>query len=285
MTLWKYAEVGHSQDATQKLAKMFAGKKCFDYPKPVELIKRCFQLYSTKDSLILDFFSGSATTAHAVMQLNAEDGGNRRFILIQLPEECDEKNETGRNAIQLLDSLQPPRPHNICEIGKERIRRAGKKIREELAAKQAKEGLFKDENAPALDTGFRVLKLDSTNMKDVYYRPQDVSKRDLFGQVDNIKEGRSAEDLLFQVMLECGVTLDSPIEREEIEGMTVYNVNHDYMLACFEAGVTGKVVTAIAKRQPQYALFRDAALADDSTVTNIDEIFKTYSNDTRRRVI
>ena len=250
----------------------------FDYAKPVSLIKE-FIMGSTihtknKNDIILDFFSGSATTAHAVMQLNAEDGGNRRYIMVQIPEACKEDSEAAKAGYK-----------TICEIGKERIRRAGKKILEELAAKREKEGMFKDENAPTLDTGFWVLKLDSTNMKDVYYRPQDVSKRDLFGQVDNIKEDRSTEDLLFQAMLECGVTLDSPIEREEIEGMTVYNVNHDYMLACFEAGVTDKVVTAIAKRQPQYALFRDAALANDSTVTNIDEIFKTYSNDTRRRVI
>ena len=274
MTIWKYTEVGHSQDATKSLSKLFDGKKFFDYPKSVDLIKRCVQLYSSKDSLVLDFFSGSATTAHAVMQLNAEDGGNRRYIMVQIPEACKEDSEAAKAEYK-----------TICEIGKERIRRAGKKIREELAAKREKEGLFKDENAPMLDTGFRVLKLDTSNMKDVYYRPEDVSQGDLFGLVDNVKEDRSGEDLLFQVMLECNTPLDSPIEREEIGGKTVYNVNHGFLMACFEAGVSDDVVTAIAKHHPAYAVFRDASMNDDSAATNIDEIFKTFSNDTIRRVI
>ena len=194
--------------------------------------------------------------------------------MVQIPEVCKEGSEAAKAGYK-----------TICEIGKERIRRAGKKIREELAAKREKEGLFKDENAPVLDTGFRVLKLDTTNMKDVYYRPEDVSQGDLFGQVDNVKADRSGEDLLFQVMLECNTTLDSPIERETIEGKTVYNVNHDFLLACFDEKVTDSVVTAIAKRRPTYAIFRDASMASDAAATNIDEIFKTYSNDTTRRVI
>ena len=271
--------------ASKRLASLM-GDKVFENPKDEEIIKRLIEMCGTDDGdIILDFFSGSGTTAHAMFIADAEQNKQRRFILVQLREEIKIKRgasertiRVAQNAIRLLDSLG--KPHNICEIGKERIRRAGEKIREELKAKRNK-----GESAPTLDTGFRVLKLDTSNMKDVYYRPQDVSKNDLFNQVDNVKEDRSAEDLLFQAMLECGVTLDSPIEQEEIEGMTVYNVNHDYMLACFEAGVTDSVVTAIAKRQPQYALFRDATIADDSTVTNIDEIFKTYSNDTRRRVI
>lgn len=263
MTIWKYTEVDHSQGATQKLAKLFDGKKYFDYPKPVTLIERCLQLYSDKDSFILDFFSGSATTAHAVMQLNAEDGGNRKFIMVQLPELTDEKSEAYKAGYK-----------NICEIGKERIRRAGKKIKSDNPL-----------TTQHLDTGFRVLKLDSSNMKDVYYSPKDTEQRDLFSLVDNVKDDRTGEDLLFQVMLELGATLDSKIEERMVDGKTIYNVADGYLMACFDCEVTDEVVTAIAKMQPMYAVLRDSSMADDATATNFEQIFKTCSPNTTTRIL
>ena len=263
MTIWKYTEVDHSQGATQKLAQLFNGKKYFDYPKPVSLIERCLQLYSDKDSLILDFFSGSATTAHAVMRLNAEDGGNRKFIMVQLPELTDEKSEAYKAGYK-----------NICEIGKERIRRAGTKIKA---------------NSPLttqhLDTGFRVLKLDSSNMKDVFYSPKETSQLELFRYVDNVKDDRTSEDLLFQVMLELGATLDSKIEESVVDGKTIYNVADGYLVACFDQEVSDEVVTAIAKMQPTYAVLRDTSLANDATATNFEQIFKTYAPNTTTKIL
>ena len=263
MTIWKHNEVEHSQAATQKLAKLFDGKKYFDYPKPVPLIERCLQLYTNKDSLILDFFSGSATTAHAVMQLNSEDGGNRKFIMVQLPEKTEEKSEAFKAGYK-----------NICEIGKERIRRAGKKIKEESPL-----------TTQDLDTGFRVLKLDSTNMQDIYYSPKDISQADLFSQVDNVKPDRTGEDLLFQVMLELGATLDSKIETTTVTGKTIYNVAEGYLVACFDPDVTDDVVKSIAQMQPAYAVLRDTSMKDDSTATNFEQIFKTYSPDTVTKIL
>ena len=263
MTIWKYTEVDHSQGATQKLAQLFNGKKYFDYPKPVSLIERCLQLYSDKDSLILDFFSGSATTAHAVMQLNAEDGGNRKFIMVQLPELTDEKSEAYKAGYK-----------NICEIGKERIRRAGAKIKAE-----------NPEKAQHLDTGFRVLKLDSSNMKDVFYSPKETSQLELFKYVDNVKDDRTSEDLLFQVMLELGATLDSKIEESVVDGKTIYNVADGYLVACFDQEVSDEVVTAIAKMQPTYAVLRDTSLANDATATNFEQIFKTYAPNTTTKIL
>lgn len=263
MTIWKHNEVEHSQAATQKLAKLFDGKKYFDYPKPVPLIERCLQLYTNKDSLSLDFFSGSATTAHAVMQLNSEDGGNRKFIMVQLPEKTDEKSEAFKAGYK-----------NICEIGKERIRRAGKKIKKESPL-----------TTQDLDTGFRVLKLDSTNMQDIYYSPKDISQADLFSQVDNVKPDRTGEDLLFQVMLELGATLDSKIETTTVAGKTIYNVAEGYLVACFDPNVTDEVVKAIAQMLPAYAVLRDTSMKDDSTATNFEQIFKTYSPDTVTKIL
>lgn len=263
MTIWKYTEVGHSQDAAQKLKKLFDGKALFDYPKSVELIKRCVQLYSDKNSTILDFFSGSATTAHAVMQLNAEDGGNRKFIMVQLPEKCDEKSEAYKAGYK-----------NICEIGKERIRRAGKKIKEENSEK------VKD-----LDIGFRVLKLDSSNMKDVYYRPEQYRQSLLEDLGDNIKEDRTPLDLLFQVMLELGKPLSAKIEEKDICGKHVFIVDENDLIACFDADVTAETVKAIALLKPLYAVFRDSSLADDAVGSNFDQIFATYSPNTTRRVL
>lgn len=263
MTIWKYTEVDHSQGATQKLAQLFDGKKYFDYPKPVELIKRCVSLYSDKNSVVLDFFSGSATTAHAVMQLNAEDGGNRKFIMVQLPEKTDEKSEAYKAGYK-----------NICEIGKERIRRAGKKIKEENADK---EGINK------LDIGFRVLKLDSSNMQDVYYTPKEFTERDLFA--DNVKPDRTAEDLLFQVMLDLGVELSATIEQRTIDGKRVFFVNDNYLVACFDENIAESIITEIAKMKPYYFVMRDSSLASDNVADNFDQLFETYSKDTIRKII
>ena len=263
MTIWKYTEVDHSQGATQKLAQLFNGKKYFDYPKPVSLIERCLQLYSDKDSLILDFFSGSATTAHAVVQLNAEDGGNRKFIMVQLPELTDEKSEAYKAGYK-----------NICEIGKERIRRAGAKIKAENPL-----------TTQHLDTGFRVLKLDSSNMKDVFYSPKETEQQDLFALVDNVKDDRTSGDILFQVMLELGATLDSKIEESMLDGKTIYNVGDGYLVACFDQEVSEDVVKAIAKMQPMYAVLRDTSMADDATTTNFEQIFKTYAPNTTTKIL
>lgn len=237
----------------------------FSYPKPVEIIRQLVDAGTKKKgtNIILDFFSGSATTAHAVMQLNSEDGGNRKFIMVQLPEKTDEKSEAFKAGYK-----------NICEIGKERIRRAGKKIKEESPS-----------TTQDLDTGFRVLKLDSTNMQDIYYSPKDISQADLFSQVDNVKPDRTGEDLLFQVMLELGATLDSKIETTTVAGKTIYNVAEGYLVACFDPDVTDEVVKAIAQMQPAYAVLRDTSMKDDSTATNFEQIFKTYSPDTVTKIL
>ena len=262
MTIWTFDEVGHGQEATRELRNLM-GAAVFTSPKPLRYLKRFLQLGTEKDSLILDFFSGSATTAHAVMQLNSEDGGNRKFIMVQLPEKTEEKSEAFKAGYK-----------NICEIGKERIRRAGKKIKEESPL-----------TTQDLDTGFRVLKLNSTNMQDIYYSPKDISQADLFSQVDNVKPDRTGEDLLFQVMLELGATLDSKIETTTVAGKTIYNVAEGYLVACFDPDVTDDVVKSIAQMQPAYAVLRDTSMKDDSTATNFEQIFKTYSPDTVTRIL
>lgn len=263
MTIWKYTDVDHSQGATQKLAQLFDGKKYFDYPKPVELLKRCLSLYTNSDSLILDFFSGSATTAHAVFQLNAEDSGNRKFIMVQLPELTEEKSEAYKAGYK-----------NICEIGKERIRRAGKKIKEENADKEGIENL---------DTGFRVLKLDSSNMNDVYYTPEEFSLNTLFSE--NVKEDRTAEDLLFQVMLDLGIELSAKIEKQEIAGKEVFLVDENYLIACFDKDVNETTIMEIAKMHPVYFVMRDASAASDNVIDNFDQLFEAYSKDTVRKIL
>ncbi len=263
MTIWKYTEVGHSQDATKKLKDLFDGHDYFDYPKSVELIKRCLQLYTNKDSYVLDFFSGSATTAHALMQLNAEDEGIRKFIMVQLPEITDQKSEAYKAGYK-----------NICEIGKERIRRAGKKIKEENPLTTQDQ-----------DFGFRVLKLDSTNMKDIYYNPAEITQASLDGMIDNIKSDRTQEDLLFQVMIDLGVPLSSKIEETSIAGKKIYNVADNFLAACFDSDVTEEVITAIAKTQPYFFVMRDSSAAGDSVIANFEQIFKTYSPDTKRKVL
>ena len=263
-TWWPNTEVGHTQEATKEIATLLGQSGIMDFPKPIRLMKRIVHIASKKDSIILDFFSGSATTAHAVMKLNAEDGGHRKFIMVQLPEKTDEKSEAYKAGYK-----------NICEIGKERIRRAGRKIKEDA-------GL----TAPAdLDIGFRCLRLDESNMKPVYYTPDEVGQQDLFSLVDNVKEDRTPEDLLFQVMLDLGVLLSSPIEVKEIAGKRVFNVAEGFLLACFDHDVTEETVKAIAQMKPYYAVFRDSSMANDSVATNFDQIFETYSPETVRKVL
>ena len=288
-----------NEDATEQVTALF-GKDIFDNPKPIKLIKSFVQCitYDDKDAIILDFFSGSATTAHAVMQLNAEDGGNRKFIMVQLPEETAEKSEAYKAGYK-----------NICEIGKERIRRAGAKIKADRTIKidvdksqlmqrtLLDDGTFDDKYAlkvtPAndddvldnLDTGFRVLKLDSSNMKDVYYTP-DEYEINMFDMLsDNIKEDRTPEDLLFQVMLDLGVLLSSKIEEEIIAGKKVFNVADGFMYACFDNNVSEETITEIAKKKPYYFVMRDSSMANDSVATNFEQIFATYSPDTERKVL
>lgn len=255
-------DYGDNQESDKEFLELF-DKKYFDYTKPIKLIYNLVKSNFTEEGIILDFFSGSATTAHAVMLLNSEDGGNRKFIMVQLPEKTDEKSEAFKAGYK-----------NICEIGKERIRRAGKKIKEESPL-----------TTQDLDTGFRVLKLDSTNMQDIYYSPKDISQADLFSQVDNVKPDRTGEDLLFQVMLELGATLDSKIETTTVAGKTIYNVAEGYLVACFDPNVTDEVVKAIAQMLPTYAVLRDTSMKDDSTATNFEQIFKTYSPDTVTKIL
>lgn len=256
--------------ASKRLTALFGGKY-FDFPKDEEIIKTFVQLvtsYENSDSLVLDFFSGSATTAHAVMQLNAEDGGNRKFIMVQLPEKTDPKSEAYKAGYP-----------NICEIGKERIRRAGKKIKEENKDKEA---------IDRLDTGFRVLKLDSSNMADVYYTPAQTPIEQTLGFEafeDNIKPDRTAEDLLFQVMPECNLPLSSRIEERKIHGKKVYAVDGNYLVACFDRDIDEQVITEIARMQPYYFVMRDASAATDNVLDNFDQIFNAYSKETIRRIL
>ena len=228
-TIWKYEDVGHSQDGKKELKALFPETVPFDTPKPTKLLERMLKITSEPDFICLDFFSGSATTAHAVMKLNAEDGGHRKFIMVQLPEKTDEKSEAYKAGYK-----------NICEIGKERIRRAGRKIKEDAGLTASAD----------LDIGFRCLRLDESNMKPVYYTPDEVGQQDLFSLVDNVKEDRTPEDLLFQVMLDLGVLLSSPIEVKEIAGKKVFNVADGFLLACFDHDVTEETVKAIAQMKP-----------------------------------
>ena len=252
MTIWKHTEVDHSQGATQKLAKLFDGKKYFDYPKPVTLIERCLQLYSDKDSIILDFFSGSGTTAHAVMQLNAEDGGNRKFIMVQLPEETPEDSEARKAGY-----------NTIPEIAKERIRRAGKKIKEESPLTTAD-----------LDTGFRVFRLDEGNYEDVKRSPKEFKQDQLDLFQNNIKTDRNDLDLLFGCMLDWGVQLSLPMTQDVVDGKTIYTVNDGDLVACFAENVSEDVVKAMAEKMPLRVIFRDSCFAQDADKINIYETFK-----------
>lgn len=261
-TTW-WDDSGLMSTATSKLKKLM-GNATFDTPKPLELIDRMLKMitFQDKNSIILDFFSGSATTAHAVMQLNAEDGGNRKFIMVQLPEKTDEKSEAFKAGYK-----------NICEIGKERIRRAGKKIKEE------------NPNATNLDTGFRVLKLAETNMTDVYYSPLEINQQMLLEQEENIKPDRTDLDLLFGCLLDWGIPLNLPYVSEQIDGFTVHTYNDGDLIACFDKNVSESVIKEIAKRQPLRAVFRDSSFADSPSKINVGEIFKMIAPDTRVRVI
>ena len=251
---------GTNADATAEQKELFGIAKLFTNPKPVKLLKNIIEISTTQDSVVMDFFSGSATTVHAVMKLNAEDGGHRKYIMVQLPEVTDEKSEACKAGY-----------NTICDIGEERIRRAGKKIKE-------------DTNAD-IDYGFRCFKVDSSNMKDVYYKPADMQQNQMDLFADNIKEDRTPEDLLIQVMLDLGVLLSSKIEETEIAGKKVFSVQDGYLIACFDEKVTEEVVTAIAKQHPYYAVFRDSSMADDSVAANFEQIFMTYSPQTVRKVL
>lgn len=302
--LWEGPQYGTSRQAAAMIKELFDGVQVFDTPKPYELIKRMLEIASNADSLILDFFSGSATTAHAVMQLNAEDGGHRKFIMVQLPEPCDEKSEAYKAGYK-----------NICEIGKERIRRAGDQLKSALAkdgialrkmVKQKNEqGTLmgftyaeweespevisaKQKMADELDTGFRVLKLDDSNMKDVYYAADEYDQGSLADMVSNIKEDRTDLDLLFGCLLDWGLLLSMPYRSEQIDGCTVHTYNDGDLIACFDANVPESVVKEIAKRKPLRAVFRDSSFADSPSKINVFEIFKLYmpedANDISKRV-
>ena len=300
--LWEGSRFGTTRQAAAMIKELFDGIQVFDTPKPIELI-RSMIIIALKDNnaIVLDFFSGSATTAHAVMQLNAEDGGHRKFIMVQLPEATDEKSEAYKAGYK-----------TICEIGKERIRRAGAKINKENerlkdvpllkddkdiqlfnsiaqnghdAVERTKSAFERCDVSYSLDTGFRVLKCDTSNMKEVYYNPAEYEASLFSSLEDNIKEDRTPEDLLFQVMLDLGVLLSSKIEETTIAGKKVFNVEDNYLIACFDDNVTEEVITEIAKQKPYYFVMRDSSMANDSVATNFEQIFAAYSPDTVRKVL
>ena len=261
VTLFNRAFAGDSSQAKKNLDNLFPEcRGVFDYSKPVKLIDRLLQIATRANDIILDFFSGSATTAHAVIKFNAEDGGHRKYIMVQLPEVTKENSEAHKAGY-----------YTICDIGEERIRRAGKKIKSETNAN--------------IDYGFRCFKVDSSNMKNVYYSPGELMQKTLDLAIDNIKPDRTPEDLLFQVMLDLGILLSSKIEKKTIVGKKVFSVADGYLLACFDEKVTEEVVTAIAKQHPYYAVFRDSSMADSSVAANFEQIFKTYSPNTVRKVL
>jgi adenine-specific DNA-methyltransferase len=261
-TIWKYVDVGHNQEAKKEINDLFPESSVFDTPKPTRLIKRILQVSTDKNDIILDFFSGSATTAHAVMQLNTEDDGKRKFIMVQIPESCEEKSDVFKAGYK-----------TIAEIGKERIRRAGQKIKQDNADKPG---------IDQLDIGFRVLKVDSSNMNPVFYAPDQISQGDLHAFAENIRSDRDDEDLLFQVLLDWGVDLSLPITRETIAGKSVLFVDDNALAACFdnEGGITEEFVKQLAARQPLRVVFRDAGFASDSVKINVEQIFKLLSPST-----
>lgn len=264
-SLLLYEDYGHTDMAKKDLIKLFKDleKVPFDTPKPVKLIKMLSILGSNEDDIILDFFSGSATTAQAIMELNSENNSHRKYILVQVEESADDNPDAKKIGL-----------NTICDIGEERIRRAGKKIREESPL-----------TTGSLDIGFRVFRVDSSNMKDVYYRPNDFRHGQLSLLADNIKEDRTSEDLLFQVMLDLGVQLSSKIEETIIDGKKVFSVADGYLIACFDKDVTDETVKAIANKRPFYAVFRDDSIANDSVMANFEQIFETYSPKTQRKVL
>lgn len=262
-TIWKYDEVGHNQEGKKEVNKLFPEASVFDTPKPVRLLKRALHLAADENAIVLDFFAGSATTAHAALQLNSEDGGNRSVISVQIPEPTDESSVARQAGYD-----------NIAEISKERIRRAGRKILD---------GEFHpDWNK---DVGFRVLKIDSSNMADVFYTPDQTSQADLLSRVDNIKPGRTAEDLLFQVLLDWGVDLTLPIRRETVQGKTVFFVADTALMACFDDGISEDLVKELAGHAPLRIVFKDTGFADDQTKINVRQIFKAMSPETEVKAI
>lgn len=256
--IWAGGTAGTTRQATAELKELFQGKAPFDTPKPVEFIKRIVALSTNKDSLVVDFFSGSATTAHAVIQLNADDGGHRRFIMVQLPEKTDERNKY----------------EDISKVGMERIRRAGKKIKEESPL-----------TTQDLDIGFRVFKLDSSNMNDVYFAAGDYTQDLLTMLESNVKSDRTDLDLLFGCLLEWGLPLSMPYKSEKIEGCTVHTYNDGDLIACFDENIPDTVIKEIARRQPLRAVFRDSSFNDSPAKINVGEIFKMLAPDTRIKVI
>ena len=263
-TILLHEDAGNNQEAKQELKKLFEGVGIFDGPKPVRLIKLLIKIANLeKDSIVLDFFSGAATTAQAVIETNAEEKSDLSFILIQIPEKCSEDSEAFKNGYT-----------TICDIGKERIKRAGKQLTEQQTL---------DDNK--LDVGFRVFKIDSSNMNDVFYDPTATKKEILDYAAENIKSDRSGQDLLIQVMLELGIELSADIQEEKIADKTIFTVDGDYLIACFDSDVDDNLVTEIAKRQPRYAVFRDSSMSSDSVAINFGEIFKTFSPNTQTKVL
>ncbi|MDE6194027.1 MAG: site-specific DNA-methyltransferase [Muribaculaceae bacterium] len=259
--LW--VDVEGNKKATRDIRNIFDTNKVFDFPKPLGVLVKILSIGANSDSIILDFFSGSATTAHAVMKLNAEDGGKRKFIMVQLPEVTDEKSEARKAGYE-----------TICQIGEERIRRAGKKIKEE-AGLQGQD----------LDIGFRVLKLDSSNMEEVFYTPEEFSQANLFTSIDNVTPDRTPLDLLFQVIPELDIELSAKIEEKKVNGKNVFFVDGTYLIATFDLDVNESTVTEIAKMRPQYFVMRDASAANDNVLDNFEQIFRHYSPDTIRKIL
>lgn len=280
-TIWSDSRL-NNQNGTQEVKKILGGDY-MSFPKSSSYIQMIINLVSEKDAIILDFFSGSATTAHAVMKLNADDGGNRKFIMVQLPEVTDEKSEARKAGYE-----------TICQIGEERIRRAGKQILEFLrrdmpSACSTSESLFAEETSqsdvPTLDIGFRVLKLDSSNMEDVFYTPENFNENNLFNMVDNVRSERTPLDLLFQVLPELNIELSAKIEEKEVNGKKVFFVDGNYLIATFDTEVNESTVTEIAKMKPQYFVMRDASAANDNVLDNFEQIFRHYSPDTIRKIL
>lgn len=272
-TWWPNTEVGHNQEASKELVELLGSSDIFQNPKPTRLLNRVLKLSSNSNSTILDFFSGSASTAHAVMKLNAEDGGNRKFIMVQLPEVCDEKSEAAKAGY-----------HTICEIGEERIRRAGEKIREEVEAANAQLKLG-EEPKRVPDIGFRVLKIDSSNFEDVYATPDDTRQDALFDLADNLKPDRTAADLLFEALPAFQIPFSAKIERVDVAGFSAFDVDEGALIACFDTGITNDAITAMAKHEPSYCVVRDASFADAAAAANFEQIFKTISPATLCKVI
>lgn len=269
---WTFKDV-NSERGTEEFMALGFEKEVFPKPKPLGTIKRCLKLGSKDESIVLDFFSGSSTTADAVLRFNVEEGKKLHFIMVQLPEAISEDEIAYKKGFR-----------TICEIGKERIRRVGKNVLEEQEKSESDGGLFSQtESKPKVDVGFRVLKLDSSNMQDVYYRPEESNETTLFE--DNIKPDRTPEDLLFQVMLECNLPLSAKIETKKIAGKNVFSVNNGYLMACFDVDINEDVIKEVAMMKPYYFILRDSSLSSDNVADNFDQIFQAYSKETIRRVL